>query len=195
VRVEAAGFEAFEAEVTLAESEKKALDATLSPSSAPPAPGAGAGSTSGAIDSGSDEPSGGGPSTRTIVLIGGAAFTVVALAAGIGFTVQRADRNEQAEAAGKAVDEIRANTGEDCESDTTNSNLKESCSALQQFLDERDQAANIATIGFIAAGVGAVATVATYFLWDPEPAPSTARVGVGVAPLPGGAAIGLSGSF
>lgn len=192
VRIQAPGFSTFEAEVTLAEAEKKTIEPELAASGGP---GATTGSDAPASmpGAGADEPaSRGGSSTKTVVLIGGAAFTVIALAAGIGFTVRRNNLNQTAKEAGAAVDEKAQSGGGDCEQPLTDG-MKTDCAALHELLDDRDQAATFATVGFIAAGVGAVATVATYFLWNPEPSPTSARVDF--APLPGGGFVGLSGAF
>jgi hypothetical protein len=191
VRVEAPGHDAFETELTLAESEKKTLEPELAPNDAPAAGGGSMDATTTAdVGAGADEPATGGSSTKTIVLIGGAAFTVVALATGIGFTVYKGRRQEEVDQAQAVVDGDQANPGK-CPS--SNSATQDACDALPDLIDQRDQASTFATVGFIAAGVGAVATVATYFLWNPEPERSTARFGV--APIPGGAALGVSGSF
>jgi hypothetical protein len=191
VRVQAPGFSTFETEVTLGESEKKAIDPELAASGAPagtpsvetPPPASGAGAD--------EAPSSGGSPTKTVVLIGGAAFTVVALAAGIGFTIHKSGRDSEVEQAQGVIDEDPTTPGQ-C-TDSSNSRTKDACAALPKLIDQRDQAATFATIGFIAAGVGAVATVATYFLWNPEPSPTSARIGV--APLPGGGLVGVSGAF
>lgn len=189
IRVTASGKEPFETELSLEESEKRVLDVELEPSARSEAPMAGSGTSF------SEEPSepgadrGGGPSTRTVVLVGEVAFTAIALGLGIGFTIQKADRQDQVDAANAEVDRLAPGQESAC-SAPTDPALKESCDALAEFSDERDHAGTIAAIGFVAAGVGAAATVATFVLWKPE-----TETSVGVVPVPGGALLGVGGRF
>jgi tetratricopeptide (TPR) repeat protein len=187
IRLTAAGARPWETEVTLAESEERAVQAKLEPDSV--APPAGSASTDAAVaigDAGTE-----GSSARTLVLIGEAAFTVAALAAGIGFTLYKADRQEQVD---KAQSFIDADT-RSCKNPAPppGSEAESACRAIGGLIDQRDEAATLATIGFVAAGVGAAATIATFVLWKPERAGAGARLAV--APIPGGAAIGFRGVF
>ena len=191
VTVTAAGKKPFEAKVTLAEAERQELEVVLvsseGPGTAAGSPGAGNMDTTFDATSDGDAPS--GSSLRTGVLIGEAAFTVLALGAGIGFTVYKNNRQSQVDAAQSEVDKDANGT---CDPRPTSSAGLHACDALDGFVDERDQARTFATIGFVAAGVGAIATVATFVFWQPSERPSTS---VAVLPVAGGATIGFGGSF
>jgi tetratricopeptide (TPR) repeat protein len=186
VRLQAAGFRPYETEITLAESEQRSLPVKLEPSDSEPAAGA-ATDPATTLDSG---PAAEGASARTLVLVGEAAFTLAALAAGIGFTFYKADRQDQVD---KAQSYIDADTGSCTTNPPTTSEARSACEAIGGLVEERDDAAMFATIGFVAAGVGAVATIATYLLWKPQRREPAARIGI--APIAGGASIGIAGSF
>jgi hypothetical protein len=181
----------FETRLALAESDAKNLEISFERADAAAGSGAGAGAADDSVDLGAESSTEGGPSARTAVLIGGLALTAVGLGAGIGFTVYAGDRDDQARTAYDDVS-TRNPDPDACETDTS-VEVQSACSQLDEFIEQRDQARTFATIGFIAAGVGAVATVATYFLWKPSAREQQAHVQV--APLAGGALLGVGGSF
>jgi tetratricopeptide (TPR) repeat protein len=187
VRLTAAGAKPYQSEFTLAESEELGVQAKLEPEVAAPAAGS-AGSTSAPVDLGE---AGSSSSARNLVLLGEAAFTVAALAVGIGFMLYRADRQEQVD---KAQGYIDADT-KSCTNPAPapGSAAMSACDAMPGLTEERDNAAMWAMVGFIGAGVGAAAMVGTYLLWKPERRDSSARFGA--APIPGGAALGIAGAF
>ncbi len=196
MRVTAAGFQPFEVEVALGEADKKTVDVTLEPAAAAAALAETRASEAGPDAAGDSAPAS-SSSTRTYVLIGGAAFTAVALATGIGFTLYGNDRNDQAEAANAYISAPvsegglgAGNSSSACQNPASDA-IRTTCQQLDDLLDERDQARTFALIGFIGAGVGAAATVATYFLW-PE---ASERAAVGVTPVAGGAMLGVGGRF
>ncbi len=79
--------------------------------------------------------------------------------------------------------------------DATN-HPEEDCEQLSNLTDQRDRSKTLSTLGFIGAGVGAAATVATFVLWQPKEK-SVAR-SLRVAPTPvagGGAFLSVSGAF
>ncbi len=75
--------------------------------------------------------------------------------------------------------------------------MKSACDQLVSLGNDRDSASTLSTVGFVGAGVGAVATVATFLLWQPEtPDAATTRPAVYGTPLAGGGMLlGLSGAF
>jgi hypothetical protein len=124
---------------------------------------------------------------REIVMVGGVAVSVAGLATGIGFTIAESAAADRIERAQKIVD---ATAPEDPENACEDNPLPE-CSELRDALDDQKRASRFATIGFVAAGVGAAATLATWVLWPS----SRDRVSASVSPSPGGATLSLAGRF
>jgi hypothetical protein len=127
----------------------------------------------------------GGLAARTVVLIGGAVLTGVALGVGIVATARASSLDREA-------DEIRDRLpGEGCVSSAGSAS---SCSDLQERLDARNHANVLATEGFIAAGVLGVATGVAYIVWPRSPA-GASRLELSPGRLAGGAGLWLRGSF
>ena len=63
------------------------------------------------------------------------------------------------------------------------------CTALNSALDDRRRDQNLAVAGFIGAGVGAAALVATAFLWKPA---TNTETGPAVAPVVGPREAGIA---
>jgi hypothetical protein len=127
-------------------------------------------------------------SARTVVLIAEASLTAVALGVGIGFWVSSKNAGDDAET-------LRSNlraTGGSCKKPVPTIFVM-SCTALEDATHREEDHADIATGAFITAGVGAVATAATWLLW--KPTPSSAALGVNVTPLAKGGALELHGHF
>lgn len=202
VTASAPGRQAFRREITVGEGGAQEVLLEL-PARAPAGAGAAAsgpgaspnaGAKSGAADGGDatrgDSATGGSVgSTRTVVLIAEAAFTVVALGAGVVFTLQKSTAEDDISDRQTKLDELAPGDSSACKSPQGTA-LKSTCSELADALDRRDKAATFATVGFVAAGVGAAATVATFLLWKPgKRGDSAARWGV--APVASGQAGGL----
>lgn len=144
------------------------------------APGAkGAGGNQGADGAGSsgtasaslDDASKSG-SLKTWVLIGEGVVTLAALGAGIYFHGQAGDTEGEIDAASK---ELEDRGYDDTVCSKPPDNAKSACSQLADLTDQRDRQKNYALGGFIGAGVGAAATVATFFLWQPSSKGGAAR--------------------
>ena len=168
VTASAPGHQAFRREIELTDAESEDVVITLV-SSAPAAAGAAsagkagpnsasAGPEAGATDEGAGSTSGSG-SARTYVLIGEAAATVILLGVGIFYTIDKGNAQDQVD---QADAYIAKNGG--CK----NPDLKDECAQRPDLVDQRDRAATLSTVGFIGAGVGAVATVTTFLLWKPS---------------------------
>ena len=68
------------------------------------------------------------------------------------------------------------------------------CNTLGDKVDAHTRDINAATGFFVGAGVLAAGAVATWVLW-PTPQPSTPQASAWLAPTPGGATMGVSGTF
>jgi hypothetical protein len=168
----------FEMEVTLVEGQTQTLEVALSAPSDPSAPKA--------RDDDSEADTG-GLGTREIVLIGEATLVVAGLATGIGYSIATNDAADRAERLQEIVD---ATSPED-PSSACSENPPPECAELEDANADRRRASRFATIGFVTAGVGAAAMVATWALW---PSSKTA-VSTSIAPTVGGATLWLAGRF
>ncbi len=182
VQVTAPGYKPFDKDVTLAEGDRANETAALVAVPAAAAPTAPAPAAT--PDRAPPADAGKGLSTRTIVIGAEAVVTLAALGVGIGYTVAKGSAQSRADDAQAAINRV-STTNDACANPTTE--LASPCSDLVTALDDKQSAGNLATVGFIGAGVGAAATVATFLLWKPAKSTTT----VSVAPLPGG---GFSGS-
>jgi hypothetical protein len=169
----------FEMEVTLVEGQTQTLEVVLSP----PPPGESAPK----IRDDGPESDTAGFGTREIVLIGEATLTVAGLATGIGYSIAMNAAADRAERLQQSVDASSSEGNHACVSGEP----PPACAELGEAIDDRDRASRFATIGFVAAGVGAVATLTTWALWPS----SRKRVSVGVTPSVGGATLSLAGRF
>lgn len=111
-------------------------------------------------------------SAKTWVLIGEGVVTLAALGAGIYFTGQAGDSEGEIDDASK---ELEDRGYDDTVCSDPPDKAKSACSQLADLTDQRDRQKNYALAGFIGAGVGAAATVATFFLWQPSAKSSAAR--------------------
>lgn len=191
VQVTADGYKPFDATVTLAEGDRKTTAVKLdkaepaasatTPAPAPP-PAADAGAKGGAFP------------LRTAVLIGEGAVTLAGLGVGIGFTVARGNASSRADDAQAAIDKQTGNPGDPSACANAASDVQTSCDALKSALSDKDKDGKLATVGFIGAGVGAAATIATWLLW--KPAKKEHALAVTVQPVAGGGMLyGVSGRF
>ena len=70
--------------------------------------------------------------------------------------------------------------------------LAVACSDLTTALEEHDRAATLAQVGFVTAGVGAVALLTTWLLY---PTPRANSAGFSVTPIAGFGRLGVVGRF
>lgn len=170
VTASAPGHQAFRRELMLNEAQSEQVVIDLTPITGAPAAGgaksgsSGAGSgPDGAAGDGSmsaDSASGSG-SARTYVLIGEAAVTAIMLGVGIFYTIDKGNAQEQVDDANAFINKDKARCA------SAEKPIQDACDQLPGLVDQRDRAATLATVGFIGAGVGAVATVTTFLLWKP----------------------------
>lgn len=131
-------------------------------------------------------------SERTIVLIGEAAFTVIALGAGVWFTLEKSKTEDDIDAANAEVDAAAAAKGLPPEDQSRAcAELQpppSACRKLEDLVAQKQDQTTLATIGFVGAGIGAAATITTFLLWKPEPKRQSARI----APILDGRTFGLA---
>ncbi len=202
------GRQPFRKEIDLVEGEllDVSLELPAQKAAGAPAPGngkagdAGGGSRAG---SGGDSTAGGdggarfdskSSSTRTIVLIGEGVFTAAALGAGIYFTIQKGKDQDEVDAANAELTRLEVRDRDGCLESGLSEAAKKTCEQAVTLTDQRNRSANLALAGFVGAGVGAVATVATFLLWKPAPREKARLV---VTPVAGARTYGLgvAGSF
>jgi hypothetical protein len=129
-----------------------------------------------------------GSPARTYVLVGEAALTLGALAVGVGFTLQAASEDETAESARtKLADKMSA-----CSAPGSSPELPAICADLAAAADRASHDRLAARLGFVGAGVGAAAFVATFLLW-PSKRPQAAIVHPWIGP--GARGLSLEGRF
>ena len=170
----------FEMEITLVEGQTQTLEVSLAPPRPIPALPRAPSTSKPARDSAA-------LGAREIVLIGEATLTVAGLGTGIGFSVARSSASQRVERAQRLVDASTANGTSGCQEQSA----PPACAELRSALDDHEEAARLATVGFVAAGVGAAATVLTWALWPSDRSAVTA----GVDTRNGGATLSVRGSF
>jgi hypothetical protein len=177
----APGYVDFKAEITLLEGQSRTLEVVFleaeRPSASPDLPQS-------KQQQGAADTSGFG--AREIVLVSEVTVTLAALGTGIGFSIARGSAANRIADAQHEVDAASA-----IEGDTVcrTADAPTACAELQSALADHERATRNATIGFVAAGVGAGATLLTWALWPSERAIAT------VHSAPGGALVELSGRF
>ena len=190
LQVTAHSYKPFHANVTLAEGERKTLPVELAkPEPAPATPAAPAPRPT--ADTGTQ---GRAFPLRTVVLIGEGAVTFAGLGVGIGFTVARGNASSRADDAQAAIDRKTGNPGDPSACTNASPDVQTSCDNLTSALSDKDNDGKLATVGFIGAGVGAAATIATWLLW--KPAARQHALAVTMQPVAGGGLLGgVSGRF
>jgi hypothetical protein len=125
---------------------------------------------------------------RTIALVGEAALSVVGIGTGIGFLVARSSAHERYDAANELV--LSQPHGQDDSACAAPSPLA-GCADLDQAQKDGKRDGDIATIGFVAAGISAAAFGLTLGLWHANDAPAQVHASV----APGRLALSVSGRF
>jgi hypothetical protein len=69
------------------------------------------------------------------------------------------------------------------------------CADLEAAVKGEHKYGNLALGSFVAGGVFAAATVATWFIWKPSSGEATRPVAFGLAPTSGGLRVGAAGRF
>ena len=189
VRVSAPAHKSFEQSLDLKEGETRTihakLDASAPPEQAAPAPAAMAPVPA---DTGRHP-----FPARTATLIGEGVVTLAGLGVGIGFSLAASSQSSRADDARKSIDQtLGGRSDSSCFNPAPS--VADACNALRDANTAHGRDTTIAAVGFIAAGVGAAAAVATWFLWRPAPSTKTA-LSFGATPLAGGAYWTARGTF
>jgi hypothetical protein len=178
VIVSAPGYQEFRADVSVTEGERRVLAVKLiAESTSRPAPAPPAKTPRSAPRTSPVVPSS-GPSARNYVLVGEMAVTAASLAVGVTFVIAGSRADERVGRANDRVDRVARELGTEPRCDTATGDVLEACRDLSEAYQDRNRYELLATAGFIGAGVGAVATLATYLLWDDTKAPVAIAGGV-----------------
>jgi hypothetical protein len=174
VRASAPGYADYDAEVTVKEGERRVVNLRLTRSSLPatdvPATDVPASESTPIAPPAPRRISSTGPSTRTYVLVAEVAVTVTALAAGVTFMIAGSRADERVARANDRVDRVASESNQSAECNTAVGDVLESCRDLAEAVDDRNRYQLLSTAGFVGAGVGAIATLTTYWFWPDRPA-------------------------
>jgi hypothetical protein len=190
--VQAAGHRPFERDIVLEPGSRPEIEVTL-PAEPRPAPAAAAPKPARTAESGAQTRDGSAStSARTLVLASEAGFTVVSLGVGIAFAYMHSSASDRVIAGQRAVD--RSSGGDRSACAPPMPVAPESCADLASAVADRDQSQALMYVGFAGAGVGALATVATWFLW-PADAPKRRSWRLDPTFARGKAGLGVTASF
>ncbi|MEZ4373788.1 MAG: hypothetical protein R3B07_23405 [Polyangiaceae bacterium] len=132
-----------------------------------------------------------GSSLKVPVLIAEGVVTLAGLGLGIGFTLQA---NKASEEADQALADINQKDPErQCSSDSAS--VQSACAQLADFKQQEFDAKDIATVGFVTAGVGAAALITTWLLWPEADSGDQATIHVWAQALPQRTSLGVFGRF
>lgn len=188
----ASGYEPFISAIELSEGESRVyrLDSSMmTPLSPAPAPAP-------SIEPHPDAPaSASSPSRglRSWALLTEGVVAAAGLGVGIGYQVAAASSDRDADAARRSLDVASAESNAQCGSPSAV--IEAICDDLSRAVTTGKSRQNVATIGFVTAGAGTAALVATWLLW-PSDTPSSAT-GPRILPttLHGKPALSFSGVF
>ena len=184
VRIDAVEHRPLALEVTLAERERQLVEPKLEPRVTPADRSAPAQALL---------PDAGPSPTRTVVLASGAAVTLAALGVGIGYSIARAGAERRAADARADLDAYGGTDPSACY-DPNDDQIAAACAELAEANRDGIRASDRATGGFVAAGILAAATAATWYFWAPRGTATSWAVGGG--PTAGvGLRVRLTGSF
>lgn len=131
-----------------------------------------------------------GIETKTIVLVGGSALTLLAVGTGTYFGISSRSARKDAEGLASQIEEKYGDNG--CA--TADGAASSLCSSIVAKGNDKHDAGRIANISFAVAGVAAVATGLTYLLWPRSKTPTSAFVMVPIA-TPNSGGLSLQGDF
>jgi len=199
LRVQAAGRRPFERSLILQEGDRIVLPVTLPvvaptataaqlsrkpepPAKASPAP--------------SPSPVAARPDSRSspvklYLMIGESVLTAAGLGVGIGFAVARGSATERIDSAQARIDAGSPENPAAC-GGMPDAAVGDACADLSVALQDHDRAATWSQLGFVSAGVGAVALVTTWLVY-PSPRAQSSRFSL--LPVAGLGRVGLAGRF
>jgi hypothetical protein len=173
VRAWAPGYLDYDAEVSINEGERRVVSLRFTKE---PSPKAERPEKAPARPSPRSSP---GLSTRTYVLVGEVAVTTAALAVGVTFAIAGSHADDRVARANDRVDRVASQSGVPPDCGMATGDVLESCHDLSDAVDDRNRYELLSTAGFVGAGVGALATLATYLFWPDRPAELSVSAGAG----------------
>lgn len=193
LRVQAAGRRPFERALKLKEGDRTVLPVTMAVAAPPGGPN----------EPRSDEapePSGTVAVAATVehrpssaklyLMIGESVLTAAGLGVGIGYAVARGAATERVDSAQARINAGSSENPAACS--MPSGEVAIACSDLTNALADHDRAATLSQIGFVTAGVGAVALLTTWLVY---PSPRAAAAGFRVTPIAGLGQLGVMGRF
>lgn len=158
IRVEQAGYAPARRALDAVAGEAQELEIALversTPAAEPPPP---------AHQAAHEESPAGASSLQLPVVIASSGLALTGLGIGIGFTLVAARSDSNANAALTAIERDYQNG---CGAGTT---LPAECGRLRELRSDKDRQTNLATVGFVTAGVAAAGAVAAWLFWPEEP--------------------------
>ncbi|HEY0466601.1 MAG TPA: hypothetical protein VGC79_20475, partial [Polyangiaceae bacterium] len=193
LRVQAAGRRGFERALSLKEGDRLVLPVVLPVA----APAGGPSEVSAAVEplpansnAELSPPERSSSSAKLYLMIGESVLTAAGLGLGIGFAVARGSATERIDTAQGRIDSAAPGSATACS--MPDAELAGACSDLTAALADHDRAVIPSQVGFVTAGVGAVALLTTWLVYPSGPARAS---GVSVRPAVGLGRLGLSGRF
>jgi len=192
LRVQAAGRRPFERALSLKEGDRLVLPVFMAvaappdgtsepPATEPPVP---------ATTSAGAPRAERGSSAKLYLMIGESVLTAAGLGVGIGYAVAQGAASERVDSAQARINSGAASNAGACS--MPSGELAVACSDLTTALADHDRAATLSQVGFVTAGVGAVALLTTWLLY---PNPRTGAAGFSVTPIAGLGRLGVVGRF
>jgi tetratricopeptide (TPR) repeat protein len=126
----------------------------------------------GVSSTGPGPPADSAATSRTAVLAGEAALSLVGLAVGTGYALARATALDRARSTRSEIAAATPSKGACVE---PGAELASSCDELHKARSDVGRYADLANLGFAAAGVGAAGALLTFWLWRPQDGPSRAN--------------------
>ncbi|MEI9951554.1 MAG: hypothetical protein WDO74_21895 [Pseudomonadota bacterium] len=194
LRVQAAGRRAFERALSLKEGDRVVLPVVLpvaAPAGGPSAgariPGPPLQASSSTVAPAAEQSS---SSAKLYLMIGESVLTAAGLGVGIGYAVARGSASDRIASAQAHIEE--AAPGNDGACGGPSPELLGACSDLNAAIEDHDRAASLSRVGFVTAGVGAVALLTTWLVY---PGPRAQASGFSAQPVAGLGRLGLIGRF
>lgn len=185
------GYEPFIYETQLIEGEEHVvriepsmmMPLRSSPASAPPL----------ALEKTETPPPSSSRALRDWVLVTEGAITTAAIGVGIGYHLAAASADRRADTARVALVTASAESNAQC--GAPSGVVEALCDDLSRAVADGKSRRNVATIGFVTAGAGAAALVATWLLWPSDSASSATSLRVLPTSLHGKPSLSFSGVF
>lgn len=188
VVVSAEGYREFIADVTLTEGERRVVTAKLAR-----APSSGKRQDAAAPEPHTQKPEKSSPITaRTYVLVGEVAVTAASLAVGVTFLIAGSRADDRVTRYNDVVDRVARDNGATspvCSQAQTVDAVIEACADLATAVNDRDRYRLLSTVGFVGAGVSALATLSTFIFWPEQ------KKAVAIAPYSDGSGFGVGARF